>query len=87
MTDFSQMKQERERLALEAKRLINDQTLKTALSNIRQSAVDKLISADPTNTAEVIRYQEKTKICDEFMAELQSMIDQQTIENGSRISG
>lgn len=80
-------KREQERLALEAVRLTSDQTLTVALSRVRQSAVDALIAADPTVTADIIRFQTKVTVCDEFMAELGTMIQLQAIETGSRISG
>lgn len=79
------IKHERERLALEAVRLTHDETLLTALSRVRQTAVDALIAADAANTADVIRFQTKVIVCDEFMAELSTMIDLQTIETRSRI--
>lgn len=82
-----QTKREIERLALEAARLKNDETLKIALANIRSSAVDALIKADATKTADVIRFQAKVQVCDEFMGELETMIQLQTIETGSRING
>lgn len=82
-----QTKREIERLALEAVRLKNDETLKTALANIRSNAVDALIKADATNHADIIRFQTKVTVCDEFMGELETMIQLQTIETGSRING
>lgn len=74
-------KNERQRLALEAARLIKDETLLTALSRVRQSAVDALIRADATITADVIRFQTKVTVCDEFMAELDTMIQLQAVDN------
>jgi hypothetical protein len=85
MTDAE--KREQERLALEASRLTNDETLKVAVARIRQGAVDALITADPTVTADIIRFQAKVTVCDEFMAELDTMIQLHAIETGSRISG
>lgn len=85
--DHETIKRERERLALEASRLLSDDTLIHALAAIRQSAVDKLISADATDTAAIIRQQARVTVCDEFMAELQTMITMQAIETGSRING
>ena len=73
-------KRERERLALEAARLTNDSTLKTALDRIRQQAVEALIAADATDSAAIIRHQAKVTICDDFMAELKTMIELQAIE-------
>lgn len=87
MTDRETEKRERERLALEAARLKKDETLTIALANVRQRAVDALIAADPTQTADIIRQQERVKVCDEFMAELEMMITMQAIETASRISG
>lgn len=87
MTDLEAIKRERERLALEAARLKKDETLNRALADVRQKAVDALIAADPTNHANIIRHQERVKICDEFMAELEMMITMQAIETASRISG
>jgi len=83
--DQAQIKRERERLALEAKRLTNDETLLVALANVRSNAIDALISADPQIMADVIRFQTKVQVCDEFMDELSTMIDLQTIETRSRI--
>lgn len=71
---------ERERLALEAARLTNDDTLLTAIARVRKNAVDALIMADATVTADIIRFQTKVTVCDEFMAELETMIQLQTIE-------
>lgn len=84
MTD--QDKRERQRLALEAARLTSDETLITALSRIRQNAVEALISADATIPTDIVRLQAKVIVCDEFMAELGTMIQLQSIEdNRSRI--
>ena len=78
---------ERERLALEAKRLIKDDTLLKALANVRQNAVDALLRADATVTADIIRFQTKVTVCDEFMSELSTMITLQDIEaNRPRIA-
>ena len=71
---------ERERLAQEARRLISDPTLIKALANVRQNAVDALIRADATVTADIIRFQTKVTVCDEFMSELTTMITLQDIE-------
>jgi hypothetical protein len=71
---------ERERLALEAKRLVKDDTLLKALANVRQGAIDALLRADPTITSDVIRFQTKVTVCDEFMSELETMITMQDIE-------
>ena len=73
-------KRERERLALEAARLTTDSTLLTAIDRIRQQAVDALIAADATDSAAIIRQQAKVTICDDFMAELKTMIELQAIE-------
>jgi hypothetical protein len=87
MTDREAEKRERERLALEATRLKNDDTLIRALAIVRQRAVDALIAADPTNHADIIRHQERVKLCDQFMAELETMITMQAIETASRFNG
>lgn len=87
LTDPETRRRERERNALEAARLIKDETLKTALANVRQSAVDALIRADVTNQADVIRQQERVKVCDEFMAELEMMITMHAIDTASRSGG
>jgi hypothetical protein len=71
---------ERERLAQEAKRLTTDTTLTKALATVRQNAVDALLKADPTITADIIRFQTKVTVCDEFMSELSTMITLQDIE-------
>lgn len=79
-------KRERERLALEAQRLTNDETLKTALTNIRKEAVNALISADANKITDVVRLQAKVSVCDEFMAELENMILLKSLDDaGSRI--
>jgi hypothetical protein len=78
---------ERERLALEAKRLTTDDTLLKALGAVRATAIDALLRADATNTADIIRFQTKVAVCDEFMSELSTMITLQDIEaNRPRIS-
>jgi hypothetical protein len=87
MIDADQVKRERARLALEADRLSRDETLLTALATVRQNAVDALIGADATVTADIIRFQTKVTVCDEFMSELKTMVELQIIETGSRISG
>jgi plasmid maintenance system antidote protein VapI len=73
-------KLERQRLALEAKRLTTDETLISALSRVRQNAVDALIRADATITADIIRFQTKVTVCDEFLTELATMIELQSVE-------
>lgn len=81
-------KRERKRLALEAERLIKDETLLKVLADIRQEAVDLLLSADAANTAAIIRCQAQAIVCDEFMAKLKSMIDlQKASESGSQVFG
>lgn len=87
MIDRETEKRERERLAQEAVRLKKDDTLIRALASIRQRAVDALIAADATDHADIIRQQERVRVCDDFMAELEMMITMQAIETGSRISG
>jgi len=73
-------KRERERLALEAKRLTADETLILAIANIRKTAVDALIAADANKITDVVRLQAKVSVCDEFMSELDQMITLQNIE-------
>ncbi len=73
-------KRERERLALEAKRLTADETLILAIANIRKTAVDALIAADANKITDVVRLQAKVSVCDEFMSELEQMITLQNIE-------
>lgn len=85
MADLSAEKLERQRLALEAERLTKDETLLRALANVRQNAIEALIKADATNTADVIRQQARVSVCDDFMGELKTMIQLQSIENRSRI--
>ena len=87
MTDKEQEKRERQRMALEATRLTNDETLIKALAFVRQAAVDALIRADATIPTDIVRLQAKVTVCDEFMAELKTMIELQVIETGSRING
>lgn len=80
-------RRERERLALEAARLIKDDTLLKALSRVRQNAVDALIRADANSPTDVVRLQAKVMVCDEFMDELRVMIDVHSIDTASRIVG
>lgn len=87
MTDLESLRRERERLALEAARLKNDETLTRALATVRQRAVDALINADATDTAAIITQQATVKVCDDFMGELETMITMQSIETAPRISG
>jgi hypothetical protein len=86
MTDVEQAKREQQRLALEADRLIHDETLITALERVRQSAVDALIRVDADKPTDVVRLQAKVMVCDEFMTELKTMVELQVIENRSRMS-
>lgn len=74
---------ERERLAMEAKRLTNDLTLIKALEAIRQTAVDRLVKADASIMADVMRHQAVVKVCDDFMVELETMIQVHSIETAS----
>lgn len=85
MADPTAEKLERQRLAQEAERLIKDDTLIRALAKVRQSAIEALIRADATNTADVIRQQARVSVCDEFMGELKTMIQLQSIENRPRM--
>lgn len=87
MNDSETLRRDRERAALEAARLIKDETLIRALASIRQKAVDALIGADATEPTAVVRQQERVKVCDEFMSELEMMITMHAIENGSRVYG
>lgn len=84
---MTEQARERERLALEAKRLTSDPTLMKALATVRQNAVEALLRADATVTADIIRFQTKVTVCDEFMSELSTMITLQDIEaNRPRIA-
>lgn len=61
-------------LKREAERLLNDVVLSEALARIRSQAVDRLISAEPTDVTQITRQQATVAVCDAMQAELRSMV-------------
>ena len=55
-----------EHLAKEADRLRNDPIFNKALDDIRADALNELVSADATNTANIIRLQQVAVVADEI---------------------
>jgi hypothetical protein len=55
-----------EHLAKEADRLKNDPIFIKALEDIRADALNELVTADATNTANVIRLQQVAKVTEEI---------------------
>ena len=55
-----------EHLAKEADRLKNDPIFIKALADIRADALSELITADATNTANIIRLQQVAKVTEEI---------------------
>lgn len=56
--------------ALEAERLLADETLNAALDTMRADAIGKLIKADPSDFSDVARAQSRVAAVDDFRQEL-----------------
>ena len=59
-----------EYLAKEAERLEKDIVLNHALDLLRQEALDELVLCDATETAQVIKFQQKADMAHEVMRQL-----------------
>lgn len=64
----------RDHLAQEADRLKNDPIFIKALEDIRADALNELVTADPTNTANIIRLQQVAVVTQEIRAVLDRYI-------------
>lgn len=65
---------DKEQLKLEAERLVNDQTLRIALQNMRSDALERLATADASDQKEVLKFQMKVAAIDGLLSELAAMI-------------
>ena len=65
---------DKEQLKLEAERLVNDQTLRIALQNMRSDALERLVTANPDDMTDVLRFQMKVAAIDGLLSELAAMI-------------
>lgn len=63
-----------ERLATEATRLLNDDTLAEVLDRIQRSAVAELLAADPDDKTAIIRLQVKANMTTEILDELKALV-------------
>lgn len=64
----------RDRLALEAERLLNDEFLQHALGEMRTDALDRLALADADDKTKILRFQQKVAVIDEVLDTLRGYI-------------
>ncbi len=63
-----------DRLALEADRLVNDEFLQMALSEMRKDALEDLVLADADDKTKLLRLQQKVQVVDEVLSTLKGYI-------------
>lgn len=63
-----------EHYAKEAKRLLADETLRSAFSTVYQSALEELVSVKADDVTSVLRLQAKAQVVEEVLAELSAAV-------------
>lgn len=64
-----------ETAASEAKRLLDDRVLRMAIQGLRMEAMEDLVAADAGQVLEVMRAQERIKVCDDLFVMLTRFIE------------
>lgn len=77
---------EREALALEADRILTDETIRNAIATMRMAALEQLADIQPEDTAAIHAAQANVRAADAFVTTLRGFILQGTPRKGPTVA-